>query len=283
MFNGLRRDDVIDLKKDLEKLGFLTFNNPTNLYGPKTARGVKDFQKYYGLPENSQVDEVTLSKISELLSSPFQSGKSHKDTIKLKKDLDKLGYKVFTNPTAFYGSQTEGIVKEFQSKYELPISGIADSKTLAKIEELLDGPMFNGLRRDDVIDLKKDLEKLGFLTFNNPTNLYGPKTARGVKDFQKYYGLPENSQVDEVTLSKISELLSSPFQSGKSHKDTIKLKKDLDKLGYKVFTNPTAFYGSQTEGIVKEFQSKYELPISGIADSKTLAKIEELLDGPMFN
>src|SRR5699024_9567860 len=69
MFNGLRRDDVIQLKLDLEKLGFLSFKNPTNFYGPETAAGVREFQTYYGLKVDGSAGTETLKKISELLNS----------------------------------------------------------------------------------------------------------------------------------------------------------------------------------------------------------------------
>src|SRR5699024_8133492 len=279
MFNGLRRDDVIQLKLDLEELGFLSFTNPTNLYGVHTTEGVKEFQSFYGLEVDGNAGQETLNKIDELVSSPCQKGKRHKDTVQLKKVLDFLGYKAFSNPTTYYGVQTEDLVKQFQKKYKLPVSGIADSPTRSKIKSLVEGPMFNGLRRDDVIQLKLDLEKLGFLSFNNPTNLYGVQTTEGVKEFQSFYGLEVDGNAGQETLNKIDELVSSPFQKGERHKDTVQLKKDLDFLGYKAFSNPTTYYGVQTEDLVKQFQEKYKLPVSGIADSQTRSKIKSLIEG----
>ncbi|TES51684.1 hypothetical protein E2L07_15620, partial [Halalkalibacterium halodurans] len=50
----------------------------------------------------------------------------------------RLGYGLhWNNPTAFYGAETEEEVRKFQRDYNLPVSGIADAKTLDKISELL--------------------------------------------------------------------------------------------------------------------------------------------------
>src|SRR5699024_4448244 len=64
-------------------------------------------------------------------------GKSHNDVIKLKQDLDTLGFKVVNNPNKYFGVQTEKQLKAFQKKQGLAISGIAEEVTLKRIEELL--------------------------------------------------------------------------------------------------------------------------------------------------
>src|SRR5699024_4823617 len=265
MSRGLRRDDVIKLKNDLKKLGFASFKNPTNLFGKVTEKSVKDFQKYYGLTDDGIAGKTTLAKIKSVLSTPYQSGKRDKGTVKLKKDLDKLGFKAFKNPTTYYGEITEGLVKDFQRKHGLKAHGIADEKTLKKIEKLISQPMSKGLRRDDVIKLKNDLKRLGFASFKNPTNLFGEVTEKSVKEFQKYYGLTDDGIAGQSTLSKIKSILSSPLQKGKRHKDTVKLKNDLDILGYVAFKNPTDYFGKKTEQLVKKFKKDNKIPISGIA------------------
>ena len=141
MFNGLYRDDVIDLKINLEKLGFPVSSNPTTHYGPTTEKKVKEFQQHYRVNDQlGVVGKATLSKIKEILSSPYQNGKYHAGTTTLKKNLEKLGFPVSGSHTTHYGPLTEQKVKEFQKKNRLPISGIADEITLAlidkKVEEL---------------------------------------------------------------------------------------------------------------------------------------------------
>src|SRR5690625_1488835 len=278
--NGKRHEDTIKLKKDLAILGFGVSSNPTNLYGSATERTIKEFQAAHGLVVNGIADEVTLSLIEELVSKPLQKGMRREDVKTLKKNLNTIGFKVPGNGTNLFGSQTEKKVKEFQKYYGLTVDGIVDQDTWDKINDILNSPFQNGKRHDDTIKLKKDLAVLGFGVSSNPTNLYGSATERTVKELQEYYGLVPNGIADEVTLAKIDSILNSPFRNGERHDDTIKLKTDLDILGFTVSSNPTDLYGAATERTVRTFQEYYGLVPNGIADEVTLAKIDSILNSP---
>ena len=139
MFNGLYRDDVIDLKINLEKLGFPVSSNPTIHYGPSTEKKVTEFQQYYGVNDQlGVVGKATLAKIKEEASSPYQNGKYYAGTITLKRDLESLGFSISSNPSTHYGPLTEQTVRDFQLKNGLTVNGIADSVTRNKIEELFE-------------------------------------------------------------------------------------------------------------------------------------------------
>ena len=279
--NGKAHDDVIRLKKDLERLGFKVSNNPNRNYGPTTTRKVKEFQEFYGLVVNGIVDEVTREKMDELLNSPLKRGDYRKDVINLKQDLAELGFVVSNNPNPSFGPTTERTVKEFQRYYGLKETGIVDSDTEAKIKSLLENSLRRGQKSNDVLKVKQDLAKLGFVVSSNPNTTFGPTTERTVKEFQKYYGLKVSGIVEEKTLEKIEDILSSPFQNGKAHDDVIQLKKDLERLGFKVSNNPNRNYGPTTTRKVKEFQAYYNLVVNGIADEVTLNKIKSVLSGPL--
>ncbi|SDZ55460.1 minor extracellular protease Epr [Evansella caseinilytica] len=280
--NGGSHDDVITLKKNLSRLGFHVSDNPNTRYGPFTVNQVKEFQKYYGLMANGIGDEKTLAKINEILSTPFQNGGSHDDVITLKKNLSRLGFHVSDNPNTKYGPATERKVREYQTFYGLRENGIADEITVAKINEHISTPMSRGDYRQDVIDLKVKLGKLGFVVSANPTPQFGPSTEQAVKDFQSYYGLISNGIVEEATLAKIDEVLASPLQNGSRHEDVIRLKENLSRLGFHVSNNPNIAYGSTTTNRVKEFQKYYGLVVNGIADEITLEKIDEILATPFI-
>src|SRR5699024_2700677 len=273
---GMRREDVKTLKEDLKKLGFTVPGDGTNLFGKQTEAKVKEFQEYYGLQVTGIVDDTTNEKSDSVQDAPLQKGKRHEDTVQLKKDLKYLGSPVPGKGTTLYGSDTEKVVKSFQKKNGLAVNGIADEVTLAKIEEMKEGPLKKGMRREDVKSLKKDLAKLGFTVPGKGTNLYGKDTEKKVKEFQKYYGMKADGVTGESTFEKIESILDSPLQKGKRHKDTVQLKKDLKYLGSPVPGKGTTLFGSETEKVVKSFQKKNGLAVNGIADEVTLAKIEEL-------
>src|SRR5699024_2707626 len=123
-----RGSHVVELKKKLTQLGFGNFpSNPSKVYGEVTARVVKEFQEYYSLPVTGIADELTLSKIEEILNPPYKEGHRGLHIVQLKQDLTALGFGNFpSNPSLVYGSVTAGVVKEFQGTYGLNTTGIAD-------------------------------------------------------------------------------------------------------------------------------------------------------------
>ncbi|WP_158591759.1 peptidoglycan-binding protein [Oceanobacillus halophilus] len=282
---GTSNPDVKKMKLNLAKLGFIVSNNPNNDFGPKTESTVKDFQAAYGLQPTGVADAETLSKLDALSSASIvlANGVSHPDVKQLKLDLARLGYIVSNNPNNDYGPKTESTVKEFQSANGLKTTGVADTKTLNKIEELLTtSTVFaNGDSHPDVKKLKLNLAKLGFIVSNNPNNDFGPKTESTVKDFQSAYGLKATGVADANTINKVEELLASStvLSNGVSHPDVKQLKLKLAKLGFTVSNNPNNDYGPKTESTVKDFQSAYGLHPTGVADAITLNKLDELLTG----
>lgn len=284
---GDKGSHVKELKLNLTKLGFGNFpNNPSETYGNVTANVVKEFQEYYSLNTSGKADNETLNKIEEILSSAYSIGKSGKHVRELKQDLTKLSFGNFPkNPSTTYGSVTSNVVKDFQKHYNLPQSGIAEQNTLDKIENVKSVPYRTGDRGVAIVELKKDLTKLGYGNFpKNPSITYGNVTANVVKDFQKINGLSQSGEANQETLNKIDELLNSSYTIGQSGKHVRELKQDLTKIGFGNFPkNPSTTYGTVTSSVVKDFQKHYKLPQSGIADQRTLDKIASVLSLPYTN
>src|SRR5690625_1750717 len=273
---GDRHDDIIQLKKDLNKLGFGGMNI-NDLYGSFTAQRVSQFQEYFGLKATGIAENITRSKVKSVANSPLQEGKRHNDTIQMKKDLNKIGFGGM-NINNLYGNFTAQRVTEFQKHYGLKVNGIADDVTLAKITSIANTIFQEGDRHNDVIQLKKDLAKVGFGGMNL-NNLYGSFTAQRVSQFQKYFGLKATGIAENVTRSKVKSVANSPLQQGKRHNDTIQMKRDLNKIGFGGM-NINNLYGSFTAQRVTEFQKHYGLKVNGIADEVTLAKIIEIAAKP---
>src|SRR5699024_6237585 len=144
-----------------------------NNYGPKTEQAVKEFQAYY---EFNQVDgianEHTLSKLAELLDNALFVGDRKERVTQLKDDLNFLGFPVSMNTPNSYGPKTEQAVKDVEIIYGLKVTGIAEEKVLNLVDELMSQPMKKGLKRQDVIELKENLNKIGFTVSMNTPNSY---------------------------------------------------------------------------------------------------------------
>src|SRR5690625_6715954 len=119
--------------------------------------------------------------MKSLLSSSYQNGERGTHVVKLKQYLHDAVLIFPKNPSTGYGDVTEKRVREFQKYYGLTINGIADEKTLAKIESLLSSSYQNGERGTHVVKLKEDLTRLGFVFPKNPSTGYGDVTDKRVR------------------------------------------------------------------------------------------------------
>ncbi len=278
LFRGDNNDNVKQMKLNLKKLGFVVSNNPNNVFGPSTEKTVKEFQKYYGINPDGIVNPATSRKIEVLLNNSLMRGDVSTRVKEVKLKLKQLDFVVSDNPNQIFGPATERVVREFQKYFKLKQTGIIEEKTIDKINEILSSPLQKGKAHKDLIQMKKDLERLGFKISNSPNENFGPTTEKKVKEFQKYYNLKQTGILEEVTLSKIDKILSSPLQKGKKHSDTIIIKYHLEKLNYDTFKYKNTSFGPQTENTVKSFQQNQGLIVNGIADEVTLNKLENIIN-----
>ncbi|WP_218190714.1 peptidoglycan-binding protein [Evansella clarkii] len=288
---GARSSDVQSLKEDLMRIGFGThWTNPTTYFGSDTEKVVREFQETNSLAVNGIADEVTLRKIEELLPQShapnvkLEFGTRHQSVVDFKHDLMSLGFGThWSNPTTYFGPDTEKVVREFQRYYGLSVNGRGDQATLNKINEVLSSPLQLGKRSNEVQSFKQDLMKAGFGThWSNPTTYFGSDTERVVREFQKANGLAVSGIGEEVTLRKVQELQPPTLEFGARHQSVVDFKRDLMSLGFGThWSNPTTYFGPDTEKVVREFQSYYGLSVNGRGDQATLNKINEVLSSPL--
>lgn len=108
-----------------------------------------------------------------MLANTLQIGKRHPDVIKIKQHLNRLGLTSFKNPNDYFGKQTEAGIKKLQAQYGLPVTGIADKRTIHTLENAFikifidpghgghdPGALGYGLREKDIVlDIARELEK----------------------------------------------------------------------------------------------------------------------------
>ncbi|MFT0137149.1 peptidoglycan-binding protein, partial [Alcanivoracaceae bacterium MT1] len=141
--NGDRHENVIELKRQLAIVGFIVPGNNTNYFGPQTEQQVRAFQGAYGLPITGIADHTTVNWLQEIVVGPLKNGMYRDDVVKLKNNLAIAGFPVPGNTTIFFGSNTEAKVMDFQKAFGLPITGIADQRTVDKLEKVATGPLIS--------------------------------------------------------------------------------------------------------------------------------------------
>ena len=271
---GDEADEVATIQTALKQLKLYSAGI-TGHYGEKTEAAVKKFQKKYAFEDNGIVDEDTRAALYEAAgitytasgssssssssasssssssvsgSAILRYGTRSDDVIKLQQNLTKLGLYTGTI-SGHYGSITEAAVMNFQRKNGLSADGIAGAKTLAKIEEKVNGSSSSsssgssssssssgsssssssssnaaanssgllkyGVRSDAVRTLQQNLKTLGYYD-GSVTGNFGRLTKEAVYNFQKANGLSADGVAGAKTLSSISGKLSGNSSSGNS-------------------------------------------------------------------
>lgn len=134
-FRTLKRSDrgpeVADVQRRLIKLGYDVGKfAPDQIYGPRTARAVKDFRSVQGLPEGDTVDETVWKLLVErtydlggrllYLKSPNFRGRDVHD---LQVKLNQLGFHA-GEIDGIFGPNTHHALREFQREFGIAEDGI---------------------------------------------------------------------------------------------------------------------------------------------------------------
>ncbi|WP_272033207.1 peptidoglycan-binding domain-containing protein, partial [Oceanobacillus kimchii] len=111
---------------------------------------------------NGIADEITWLKLDETYYKVgFQLGDRHDDIIKIKQQLNAIGFGGISE-TNYFGEWMETRVQQFQRYYGLSVTGQADQQTQQKISSVYNSPFQNGKRHDGTVELKEKLNHIGF-------------------------------------------------------------------------------------------------------------------------
>lgn len=221
-------------------------------------------------------------------AAEWKVGMSAPQVKELQQLLKEKGFFTYPAATGYFGAITEQAVKAFQASIRLPVTGVVDDATYAKLKEAAarrTAEMKIGSRGNDVKVLQQNLKQLGYFKYPEITGHYGTITQDAVKRFQQNYGLPVTGIADARTVQSIqNEVMNRrPAQIaqkyvlaiGSQGVEVSKLQQNLKQLGYFTYPKITGYYGTVTADAVRQFQKRYSLPATGKADSQTLAKINE--------
>ena len=253
---------VLEMQRDLRRIrknypAIPDIKNDLGIYDQETQEAVKKFQEIFNLPVTGVVDKGTWYKIKYVytsvkkLSDLYSEGLSEYEATFLYNDELKYGdtgieveyIHYFLNAIAFldpdiprlptnsiYGNNTVEMVKAFQQKYKLPVTGVftyADFKVLIDtydnilksfpseyqdyVSELYpDYFLTRGMSGEDVRRFQKFLLAICRYDHSIPgvrvNGIFDELTENSVLKLQKDYGFDENGIVGPLLWRKVVEL-----------------------------------------------------------------------------
>ncbi len=188
-------ENVVQLQKLLMRLGFMQATIADGSYGKVTETAVRNAQTYLqkknvqlgghvvsadlpalGLPTEDQGVAVTPSEAEKTESAPAE-------------------------PLKIGG---ESFVFNGEDPYSINVNGIADSMLIEYLATQDTVSYIGTLKKDDWTDevtrLQRRLYSLEY-TYDKADSIYGGKTEKAVKEFQRRNGLEETGRCDEKTIA----------------------------------------------------------------------------------
>ncbi|MED3716473.1 peptidoglycan-binding protein [Geobacillus thermodenitrificans] len=220
-------------------------------------------------------------------AAEWKVGMSSSKVKELQQLLKEKGFFSYPQATGYFGPITEEAVRAFQKAANLPVTGVVDDATYAKLRAFVPTArtLSVGMRGDDVKVLQQRLKQLGYFKYPEITGYFGTVTEAAVKQFQQANGLKVTGKADAVTIERLRQAVSKQATTTSSSSVTLKigsrgsevseLQKNLKLLGYFTYPTATGYYGTITADAVRRFQKDNGLPATGSVDSTTLGRIAD--------
>ena len=256
---GSAGNPVLAIQRDLRRIrkNYPAIPNITStlgIYDQETVDAVKKFQEIFSLPVTGSVDKATWYKIKYIytsvkkLSDLYSEGLSEKEATFLYEDelnygdtgievehihyfLDAIAFldpdipRLPTN--SIYNDNSIAMVKAFQEKYGLPVTGIFTYKDWNKLKEVYDKILKNlnnefvndlypdnflslGSNGEDVVKFQRYLLAICRYDHSIPgvrvNGVFDDLTRKSVLKLQRDLGLDENGIVGPILWRKVVEL-----------------------------------------------------------------------------
>ncbi|MGL4230902.1 MAG: peptidoglycan-binding protein [Casimicrobium sp.] len=193
---------------------------------------------------------------------------------KLQSGLTTIGLLRADAATGTIDAETLTAIKLFQQESGLPSTGNFDPATSRALDLLLVGEFKRGTRSEQVGALQRKLRDMGYMTqqqIDSGPGIFGPKTESALKQFQSDKGLESTGIVNDKTFIALRSIQPASKRGDQGrHVEDIQTK--LVELGYmseQQVSTGFGIFGPRTESALKRFQTRNNLPASGVADERT--------------
>jgi peptidoglycan hydrolase-like protein with peptidoglycan-binding domain len=181
-----------------------------------------------------------------------------------------------------FEATSKNAVKKIQEEFKLPVTGKLNEKTVAAINIQLNDKFIttNKYRTANLHSLFDKL-KIEVSKDEKEKRISGKSTRKAIEAFQKKEGLPVDGKLSEEVFAKMQDRIVkdrfySPAknQRGILHTTLQKVSK-VSKLNLEIDTAElkSKEIGASSVNLIKAFQEKYKLPVTGEVNKATLDKM----------
>jgi peptidoglycan hydrolase-like protein with peptidoglycan-binding domain len=225
------------------------------------------------------------SASSAMAQSILRRNSQGQAVIELQNRLQELGC-YDGSITGFFGEQTEAAVIRCQQRAGITADGVVGAATSSAFglsgtpvnsgTSQYGAPLQLGDRGSGVRELQTRLRDRGYY-YGQIDGVFGTDTQTAVLQLQRDINRPLSGVADASVYAALNGNRPTPLpapvglQPGDQNSRVTDLQRQLDRLGYSV--EATGFYGTQTESAVRRFQQSNFLPVTGVADARTLSEI----------
>ena len=153
-----------------------------------------------GQVDNRQSDRELVAVDNQSKSSSIlKPGDESPEVLQLQQQLRTLGF--YLSPTTgYYDETTTEAVRAFKQQQKLPLTDVADAKTLNTLENAFDNTRKEGFKLGDV---RYGVRSIQAALRVSQTGVYDSATEKAVRAFQVRQGLVVDGIADPVTLSAL--------------------------------------------------------------------------------
>lgn len=282
--------EVGALRQDLQRLGYLTQDQKSDVFGARMEAAVKAFQKDVGISQTGVVGPTVRGAIRDVIESVGVNRNADASHVirDVQSRLFQLGYlngHPLGDEKGTYGPRTEAAVKRFQRDEGLPVSGRVGIGTFRDLNDPATGHLRQGDRGPGVAALRHDLQSMGYLSKAQKSDVFGERMEAAVKAFQRDAGITATGVAGPTTTGNL-DALAGGVGIGRSHTgeaaEAIRaIQSRLFDLGYLAghpLGSEKGDFGPRTRAAVERFQKAEGLPVSGRVGSGTFARLQEAGD-----
>lgn len=304
---GSRGQAVELLQRSIMNAGFTVVGGADGIFGVLTASALTSFQNANGLATTGEVDDATASALALVgtgsgggehdpttTTSPLlglRYGSIGSDVKALQESLIGAGIAVRGGADGVFGSATQAALQQYQEAKGLPRSGTVDEATANALASPGGGSVtpttsaLVGLTAGSLGNTVKQLQQAmidaGVTVRGGADGIFGPATAKALKEFQASQGLPSTGTVDVATAQALADPKPAGVQNpdggdsggfaqyGEKGQRVLALQQALVDAGIAVRGGVDGAFGGGTSAAVMELQRQRGLTVTGKVDDAT--------------